>query len=276
MNAFERICIRSLGRLTRYSIGAKAVDLSVRALQMSQGIGLGDDPGGCERKAWGKARQMLGGCTNTVFDVGANKGQWLTQVALPVLMPEEIHCFEPQETAFYDLKKAVASAAEAFQQSEPSVILNKIALSDRCGEATLWYDHPGAGTASLAKRDLRHIGVFQEMSETVALETLEKYCARTEARSIDVLKLDCEGYELSILNGATAIFEKRAIRAVQFEFGGCAIDTRIYFRDYYNFFSNFNFSIFRISMAGDLLPITRYSEMLEQFRTTNFIAIGPS
>ena len=46
---------------------------------------------------------------------------------------------------------------------------------------------------------------------------------------IDLLKLDVEGHELYLLSAKKFISK---ISVIQFEFGGCNIDTRTYFRDF--------------------------------------------
>lgn len=43
------------------------------------------------------------------------------------------------------------------------------------------------------------------------------------------------------------MFERGAIDRVTFEFGGCNIDTRTYFQDYWYFFKTFGFRVFRIT-----------------------------
>jgi hypothetical protein len=62
-------------------------------------------------------------------------------------------------------------------------------------------------------------------------------------------------------------------RIIQFEFGGCNIDTRTYFRDFWSFFNFHNFKLYRITPFG-LERITRYRQSDESFATTNYIAIN--
>jgi hypothetical protein len=60
---------------------------------------------------------------------------------------------------------------------------------------------------------------------------------------------------------------------ILFEFGGCAIDTRVFFRDYFHFLSALGYRIHRITPRGVLVPIPAYRESHERFRTTNFLAV---
>jgi len=72
------------------------------------------------------------------------------------------------------------------------------------------------------------------------------------------------------------MFNAKSIDLVAFEFGGCNIDTRTFFQDFWYFFREVHFRIFRITPSGYLYPIESYKEIYEQFRTTNFIAIANS
>ena len=80
-----------------------------------------------------------------------------------------------------------------------------------------------------------------------------------------------EGHELAVLRGGKKMFESGKVKIVQFEFGGCNIDSRTFFRDYFNFFKN-DFKLYRI-LSNGLSPIDSYSEKLEVFQSANYLAI---
>jgi hypothetical protein len=63
------------------------------------------------------------------------------------------------------------------------------------------------------------------------------------------------------------------IDIILFEFGGCNIDTRRFFRDFWHFFENTPMDIFRATPSGYLIKIEKYKEDYEQFRYSNFVAI---
>ena len=88
---------------------------------------------------------------------------------------------------------------------------------------------------------------------------------------MDIIKLDIEGHELSAIKGLGAIVQQTSI--FQFEFGGCNIDTRTYFKDFFDFFKDNNFEIYRITPFGVEL-ISNYRETDEFFSTTNFLALN--
>jgi hypothetical protein len=88
--------------------------------------------------------------------------------------------------------------------------------------------------------------------------------------------MDIEGHELDALSGAKRMFDNKSIDIVAFEFGGCNIDTRTFFQDFWYFFSGINMRIYRVTPSGYLYRIDSYKEIQEQFRTTNFVAMSNS
>jgi hypothetical protein len=85
------------------------------------------------------------------------------------------------------------------------------------------------------------------------------------------VKIDVEGHELDVLKGFGDLLSQ--IRLVQFEFGGCNIDTRTFFQDFWNLFSQAGFALYRLSPLGPI-AIKNYAEDLESFVCTNYIAVN--
>ncbi|MEH2406734.1 MAG: FkbM family methyltransferase [Nostoc sp.] len=203
-----------------------------------------------------------------IFDVGSNQGQYLKLIL--EIFPEDtlsVHCFEPSSYTFGILKSSVDPKLKS------KIKLNNLALGKIEGELRLHYNKAGSALASLTKRRLDHFGITFDDSEVVRVDTVDNYCNKNNVQQIDLLKLDVEGHELDVLIGASEMFLKQAINVVSFEFGGCNIDTRTFFQDFYYFFNNINMSLFRITPAGYLYPIKSYKEVFEQFRPTNYLAI---
>ena len=202
-----------------------------------------------------------------IFDVGSNKGQFLQLMLVNIAVEDfSIHCFEPGYKTFEILVQSF--------NTDKRVKLNRIGLGKEETEAMLHYDIVGSGLASLTKRKLDHFGIDFSKAEKIQISTVDGYCAENKIDHIHLLKIDIEGHELDALAGATRMFATNSIDIVSFEFGGCNIDTRTFFQDFWYFFVELNFKIFRITPSGYLFPIESYNEIHEQFRTTNFIAIS--
>ena len=202
-----------------------------------------------------------------VFDVGANKGDFTKLLVSGFENGErfEVHSFEPSKATFDMLRSRV--------EGEENVVLNNIGLGKEKGEFDFFTDFPGSGTASLTKRQLDYLGVDFHFSERVAIDTVDNYCTDNAIEHIDLLKIDVEGHELDVLRGGEGMFGADGIGMVSFEFGGCNIDTRTFFKDFYYFLKDYKFRVYRITPSEYLHPIVSYKEIYEQFRTTNFLAV---
>lgn len=201
-----------------------------------------------------------------IFDVGANRGQYL-HLVLDRLRGHDfgVHCFEPSHDAF----KLLADVAG----DDTRVTLNNFGIGSSPGEATLYYDQPASPTASLTKRNLDHLHVEFSKSETVAISTIDEYCAEHEIDRINLLKMDIEGHELEALHGASAMLGRGAVDMLTFEFGGCNIDSRTYLRDFWYLVASYDMNMFRITPSRFLQPLLKYEEAFEQFGNTNYVAV---
>jgi len=198
-----------------------------------------------------------------LFDAGANRGQYAKQ-ALSIGNPDlRLHSFEPSPVVFGTLSGAVGS--------HPYARLFPFGLSNQDSEAILHYHVGGEAEASLCKRDLRHWGIEQSQQVTVRLRRLDEVCESLGVRQIDFLKIDVEGHEISLLEGAGEMLTSGAIHTIQFEFGGPNIESRTYFKDLFQKL-NPHYDLFRVVYNG-LQPVREYSEFLETFLTVNFLAV---
>lgn len=196
-----------------------------------------------------------------IFDVGANVGVY-TAAALNRFPAATIYSIEPSPTAFRTLQDL---AARYPGRCRPF----NLGLSDRFGDATLHTDKPGSTLASLHDRQIRE---FQDsgLGETVSLTTLDGFCADNGLDRIHFLKIDVEGHEIAVLDGARGLLDRRSIDFIQFEFGGCNLDSRTFLRDFWGRLDGF--AMCKIVKDG-LYRLSSYSEFDEIFAYQNFLAI---
>lgn len=231
-----------------------------RQAQRAQGKGFGAKSIAAEVRA---ALPFLSQTNAVVFDIGANKGLWAREMLdVAGVRVGRLYCVEPSQHNF----AAIESIGDA------RIVLLKKALSDASGEETLHFDREGSGIASLALRRLDYHGVKIEGGEIVSVTTLDRIIAELDIRQIDFAKFDIEGYEYKAFLGAEKALSEGKIKALAFEFGGCNIDTRTYFRDFWYFLTERNYRLAIINPLGRPLPILRYHEGLECFLSTNFVA----
>ena len=200
---------------------------------------------------------------NLAIDIGGNIGNY-TQSILSKAPNCSIFIFEPSSHNVTLLNKRF--------QNKDNVKVMPYAVSSNNGTAKLFSNMPGSGLASLQMRDLSHIGIEFDVFETVETISFETFWKNAlKKQSIDIVKLDIEGHELVALESFGESLSH--IKVIQFEFGGCNIDTRTYFKDFWNFFNRNKFSIYRISPLG-AIKILKYKENHECFRTSNYLCLN--
>ena len=195
-------------------------------------------------------------------DIGGNVGNYSLEIR-KYFPNVNIHIFEPQKINIIILENKFIY--------DTKIKINKNALSDCETKMILYSNTLGSGLASLSKRNLDHFNINFDLTEEVSVIRFEDYWKSTlGSQIIDFVKIDVEGHELNVLNGfGDAI---NFCKLIQFEFGGCNIDTRTFFHDFYIFFKNNKFEIYRLTPIG-LQLIENYSEFDESFITTNFLCV---
>ena len=201
-----------------------------------------------------------------IFDVGANKGEYSKMIIDNLDKKKTLHVFEPAKVTFNILK-------QNFKSNDSNIILNNYGIGEFEESKTLFYDKQGSGKASVYNRKLDHFNIYFNKNEIIKLNTIDNYCIENKINTIDLLKLDIEGHEYKALMGGEKMFSKNLILLVQFEFGGCNIDSRSFFQDFFYFFKKYNMTICRIC-PKNLVAVTNYNEIYEHFRTTNYLAVS--
>lgn len=224
-----------------------------RKLLFWLGFGNPDIESNGEKKVLEYIKSKSGG-EITVFDVGANVGEY-SKALLKIMPQATVYLFEPQKKLYQELSKN-------FQNTF------NIGFSDRKEILPLYGNAQKHGLTSLYKRNLKHFNLSLEEQEVVNLTTIDSFCQEYQINKIHFLKIDVEGHELKVLQGAKRMLE--TVDFIQFEFGGCNIDSRTYFQDFWYLLSD-QYRIYRITSKG-LEERHKYNESDEIFLTSNYLA----
>jgi FkbM family methyltransferase len=150
---------------------------------------------------------------SVLFDVGANEGQ--TALLFESLFPSaEIVSFEPSVETYKKLCAAVGRSSKI--RTEP------LALGDTIATAIL-YENTNSFTNSLLPNapnsdKFQPEGFAVPKAQTqVRVTTLDAYTKDAGILRVDLLKIDAQGYEFRILQGASLSLEQHLFKAVFLE-----------------------------------------------------------
>lgn len=196
------------------------------------------------------------------FDIGANVGNF--RKSLFSSFPKAvIYAFEPHPKNFSTLNASLKST---------NLKSYNLALGDHRGELTLydWADSDGSTHASLHEAIILEHYNQDTVKYAVSVETLDDFCNINEVMDIDFIKIDTEGHELSVLEGAKKLIEKRRINFIYFEFNQTNIISKVFYRDFRILLKDYEF--YRLLPHG-ALRLGDSTALTEIFAYQNIIAI---
>lgn len=139
-----------------------------------------------------------------LFDVGANVGQTLDEFLQAFSQPQ-IYSFEPSPATFQQLQQKYGQRA--------NVRLEHLALSDREGTQPFYVTRNYSVNDSL----LKPAWDAGAREVPVPVETLDRYCESQGISRIDLLKIDTQGNDLNVLQGATRMLDAGQIQFFSLE-----------------------------------------------------------
>lgn len=138
-----------------------------------------------------------------VLDIGANIGAFSLQTAnlFDNLNKEYvIHSFEPNKYIFEKLKYNLSLNLRFSNK----IIIHHTAISDVSGELNLSWNNENSGAGKVLKQNIG----LNNYIEKVFATTVDDFSKVKGLNQIDFIKIDVEGYEPFVINGALKIIEK--------------------------------------------------------------------
>jgi len=201
-----------------------------------------------------------------VLDVGANVGDWSAGVFDAArnagLSNVQLLAFEPEPTARAKLARRLAEVAG------PGDVTSIVptALSDVSGRAKFMVHSAGAGSNGLAA------GSEHTNSIEVDVTTLDEFFNKAQVKTIDLLKIDAEGFDLKILRGAIGLLTDSSVGVLQFEYNWRWVATRSFLADVFELISGSRYKIGKLVYNGVEIYAEWHPE-LERFIEGNYVLV---
>jgi FkbM family methyltransferase len=198
-----------------------------------------------------------------IIDVGANEGQF-ARLCLEHTQAKVVS-FEPHPITFRKLTNNLSDHNEWLGMP--------YGLGHEAGQFIL-YDHAGSEGTQHASLQA---GVFESVygqtpdMHQVDVLTLDEFVVNQHISEISLLKIDVEGFELAVLQGAKKLLANRNIKMVMFEFNSMNIAAHASLQDFQSLMPNYR--LYRLLPNG-LLPLENEHLMFREiFVYQNIVAI---
>jgi len=169
--------------------------------------------------------ELISSKSPVIFDIGANVGL-LTKSYRNKYPTAIIHAFEPHPEAFKSLCERFAN--------DPLVITNNCGVADKSGVLQFNIANQSESSSFVSFSNdspyVKGIGLNTLDTINVSVTSIDNYCKEKNILHIDFMKLDVQGYESKVLQGAEIMLSNKSIYTIQ---------TEIVLRNFYETSSSF-------------------------------------
>lgn len=175
-----------------------------------------------------------------IFDIGAFGGR-ITKTYRKYFPDAKIYSFEPSDDAFKRLFKNFSN--------DPKIFCYNKALAENTGTSVLNIN-VGPCTNSILSIDDKAASFWgknwmttkcQNVVETV---TIDEFCNEMSITEIDILKVDVQGSELSVLKGASGMLSKNNIKLIYLEILMCpTYKNQPKYHEIFSFLDSYNYQL---------------------------------
>ena len=197
----------------------------------------------------------------TIFDVGANAGDSIERFK-NIFQNYSIYSFEPIPEIFKKLEKNYSK--------DKNNNLYNLALSNSTEKKNFYiYGHNKISSFLKIKKDSKfeisrkfYPDVDRnnwERKIQISCNTLDKFVEENSIHQIDILKIDTQGFEPEILQGADNFLKNNKISIIELELIiGIAYEKNSSFYEVEKFLNNSGYKLIAISEGGNILSYSSY------------------
>ncbi|MDX2196359.1 MAG: FkbM family methyltransferase [Cytophagales bacterium] len=195
---------------------------------------------------------------NTVFDVGANIGDWSLMICKH---------FNNAHIYAFEIVPATYNIAQKNSLNYHNIHLYNFGLSNYLNTLQI-----NVSASDHHINSLHNIHKL-EFNDTVQvhLDTGDNFCAKHNIDNIDFLKIDTEGHDYFVLEGFKKLIEQKKIRIIQFEYGRVNIQTKTLLYDHYLYLRKCGYVLGKI-YPGHVF-FKEYDFQDENFLGPNYLAV---
>jgi FkbM family methyltransferase len=195
-----------------------------------------------------------------VLDVGFHRGDW-TRDCVERFPGATVYAFDPWHLAQVFFTESKFGGNVQFFD---------LALSNTEGTSRFYdYDSACNSLAPNAYETSPLVGSYD-----VEVTTLDSWCALHNIEHIDFVKIDVEGYDLAVLEGAHRLLEARAIDAFCFEYASNWIGSKRFLGEADRYVRDRGYSLFKL-FPRFLAPFA-YRPEYETFHGAMFVGLSPA
>lgn len=203
-----------------------------------------------------------------LMDIGANVGGFSVLFSREIDVENfNVHFFEPNPLILEGLEENIHRLERSYLATNAN--FNPYALGEREGRLPLKVNenHSGISTFANTKR---------QFTKTIDVDvtTLDLYVREKNIRHIDLIKLDVESFEPSVLYGGKDTIS-RLRPAIYFEFQRSWFDTYPdeFITEIIYLLSGNGYMFYREAKDGALIPFTMTARSLKDFQHLNILAV---
>jgi FkbM family methyltransferase len=194
---------------------------------------------------------------NTFVDVGGNTGEYSNNV---------INMFSPSVHVIFE---PIPSLCKEYKFDDHVIVVNS-AVDIEPGTSKFYVIEREIGMSSLHYRN----GVFDKFAHheiEVSKIRFDTVLDEHNITEVDFVKIDTEGHEITVMESMGAYLIDAKIKLIQFEYGGCWVDSNKELSDLKDLINNLPYTA--CSFSGKFVPFTHFDRKVQQSDFTNYYLI---